>query len=170
MFNTPYIQSGFSNGSNIDQNYLNMIDREKEKLDKLRENYLNRYQQPAAINQTIQLGTTNNGIKYVNSVEDVQKDLIIVDTPFISNDFSYLWIKSPKGEIRTFSIQEIKPKDEKDLLIEQLQKENQYLKGAIQNESINKSNDEPTSTNENESNDESIKSSSSTISKPIKTK
>lgn len=170
MFNNPYIQSGFSNGNNIDQNYLNMIDREKEKLDKLRENYLNRYQQPAAINQTIQLGTANNGIKYVNSLEDVQKELTIIDTPFISNDYSTLWIKSPKGEIRTFSIQEIKPKDEKDLLIEQLQKENQYLKGAIQNESNNKSNDESTSTNENESNDESIKSSSSTISKSTKTK
>lgn len=177
MFNNPFLQNSYGpSNNNMDQNYLNMIDREKEKLDKLRENYLNRFQQPTAINQTFQIASNNNGIKYVNSIEDVQKELTIVDTPFISNDFSILWIKTPKGEIRTFSIQEIKPKDEKDLLIEQLQKENEYLKGAFTNEQSNadvKSNDEFTSPNENESIDDTIrstKSSSNAVSKSTKTK
>lgn len=158
MFNSPYMTA--------DQNYLNVLDREKERIDKMRENYINR--QPS-INQTFQLAP-NGVIKYVNSFEDVQKELTIVDTPFISNDFSTLWIKSPKGEIRTFAIQEIKPKDEKDLIIEKLQLELQELKGRIDDV---KSNDEYPSPNENGPSVESIKttkSSSNTISKPIKTK
>lgn len=52
-----------------------------------------------------------------------------------------LWIKNSKGDIRTFELQEIIPKDEKDILIENLQKQIEELKENKANE-YNKSNGE----------------------------
>lgn len=132
MFNNPYMQGNYNpqqQFNNIDQNYLKMLDKEEENIKNMRSNYMNRYQQPTSFNQTIQLAPQNNGIKIVNSVDDVQKELAIVDTPFINPDYSTLWIKNAKGEIRTFNIEEVKPKDEKDLIIEKLQTKIKELEG-----------------------------------------
>ena len=97
-------------------------------------------QQPTNLTQNFQLANTTGGnLKKVNSFEEVQKEMILNDTYFLSNE--NLWLKKPNGDIRTFSIKEIKPKDEKDLLIEKLQQEILDLKGEINNESI-KSNGE----------------------------
>lgn len=138
MYNNymPNFPNGI-NQPNIDQNYINMIEKEKERLDKMKEQYVNRFQQPQqpTLNQTIQVAPTpqNLGLKYVNSINDVQKELTMVDTPFITNDYSTLFIKNAKGEIRTFTLQEVIPKDERDEIIKQLQKENEKLKGMIEN-------------------------------------
>lgn len=136
MYNN-YMPNFPMNQPNIDQNYINMIEKEKERLDKMKEQYVNRFQQPQqpTLNQTIQVAPTpqNIGLKYVNSINDVQKELAMVDTPFITNDYSTLFIKNAKGEIRTFTLQEVIPKDERDEIIKQLQKENEELKGMIEN-------------------------------------
>lgn len=122
--NNPYIQ-------NYSQQSLNdKIDNEIARLQQMKNHNIT---QPA-INQTIQLAPQNIGIKLVNSIEDVKKEFAIADTPFINIDYSTLWIKNAKGEIRTFNIQEIKPKDEKDLIIEDLQKQLNEMKGKMRNE------------------------------------
>jgi len=88
-------------------------------------------QQPTNLTQNFQLAPTNSGnLQSVNSIEDVQKEIVLADTYFISKDLSALWIKNPKGDIRTFIVNEIIPKDEKDILIENLQKEIKQLKGG----------------------------------------
>lgn len=170
MFNNPYMQGNYNpqqQFNNIDQNYLKMLDKEEENIKNMRSNYMNRYQQPTSFNQTIQLAPQNNGIKIVNSIDDVQKELAIVDTPFINPDYSTLWIKNAKGEIRTFDIQEIKPKDEKDLIIENLQTKIKELEGRMiyeqqhnetSNEYESKQLDEPIK-NEATSNVSNVKSS-----------
>lgn len=146
MYNNymPNFPNGI-NQPNIDQNYINMIEKEKERLDKMKEQYVNRFQQPQqpTLNQTIQVAPTpqNIGLKYVNSINDVQKELTMVDTPFITNDYSTLFIKNAKGEIRTFTLQEVIPKDERDEIIKQLQKENEELKGMIENAKSSNAND-----------------------------
>lgn len=147
MPNFPINQQGFND------DYIKTIEKEEELLKKKKENYLNRYQQQPAINQTIQLAPNgNNGIKYVNSIEDVKREFTIVDTAFITNDYKQMYIKNAKGEIRPFEIKEIIPKDEKDILIEKLMSENEKLKGMINDEST------------------SERSSDTTIDEPIKTK
>jgi hypothetical protein len=90
---------------------------------------------PTAINQTFQLAPTSASlIRYVNSLDDVNKELIIGETPFFSKDMSVLWVKDTKG-IRTYELKEIIPKDEKDIQIEFLQAEIEKLKkGMINNE------------------------------------
>lgn len=123
--NNPYIQ-------NYNQQTLNdKIDSEIARLQQMKNH--NTLQQPA-INQTFQLAPQGNGIKFANTIEDVQRELAIVDTPFVNTDYSMLWIKNAKGEIRTFNIQEVKPKDEKDLIIEELKSQINRLEGRIRDE------------------------------------
>lgn len=137
MFNNPYgvNYNTQTQNNNIDQNYLNMLDKEEEKIKNMRNNYMNRYQQPA-INQTIQLAP-NNGctMRYANTIDDVNKETIYVDTPFFSKDMSVLWLKNAKGDIKTYELNEIVPLDEKDIQIQYLQSQIEELKGMIKNES-----------------------------------
>ena len=166
MYNNPYIPN-YSNGynqqiNNIPQTnnydeYIKYLDKEKERVEKSKEQYINRYQQqPTVINQTFQSSPNGIvGLKHVNSIEDAEKELTVVETAFVKDDYMQLFIKNAKGEIRTFDMFEVIPKDEKDEIIEQLRSENEKLKGMIKNESANATNDEECDT---------------TIDKPTKTK
>lgn len=100
-------------------------------------------QQPMAqpITQNFQIAPNNNNvIKYVNNIEEVQKDFVIGDTPYFSKDMSVLWIKNTKGEIKSYELNEIVIKDEKDLLIDSLMMQIDKLKKENMNNE--QSNDE----------------------------
>ena len=60
--------------------------------------------------------------------------MVIGDTPYFSKDMSVVWIKNIKGEIKTYELNEIVPKDEKDLQIEYLKSQIEELKGMIKND------------------------------------
>lgn len=99
---------------------------------------------PTAINQTFQLSPNTTLIRYVNSLDDVSKEFVIGETPFFSKDMSVLWIKDIKGNVRTYELNEIVEKDEKDMQIELLQAEIENLKkGMVINEG-NVTNDDAT--------------------------
>lgn len=106
--------------------------------------------QPPSINQTFQLSpTSNNNIKYVNNIDDVNKELVFNDTPFFTKDLSQMWLKNSKGEIRFFELNEVIKKDDKDLLIASLQMQIEDLRKEMRNNA--KSNDEyVASTNQDE--------------------
>ena len=94
------------------------------------------------ITQNFQLAP-QNAFRYANSIDEVQKEYVTGDTPFFSKDMSVLWTKNNNGEIRTFEINEVIQKDEKDLQIEflqaqidELKKGNAYEYNANTNESI----------------------------------
>lgn len=153
MNNNPYInpyvntytQQPMNNMQQINNydDYLKYLEKEKERVEKSKEQYMSRYQQPTVINQTFQSSPNGvAGLKHINSIEDVEKELTVVETAFVTNDYTQLFIKNAKGEIRTFVMEEIVPKDEKDKIIEQLRLENEELKGMISNESTNTTNDE----------------------------
>ena len=65
--------------------------------------------------------------------------MVIGDTPFFSKDMSVVWVKNTKGEVKTYELTEIIPKDDKDIEIEMLKAQINEMKGMIQNA---KSNDE----------------------------
>lgn len=115
MFNTPY----YNPQANIDR-----INNQIAELEKMKAQIPTGplpTQQPA-INQTFQLAPSGaSGIKYVNSIDDVNKEIVIADTPFFSKDFTVMWLKNTKGEVKAYSLAEIVQKDEKDLMIENLQ-------------------------------------------------
>ena len=161
------------------ENLSSQIDNQINQLMMMRnqlENNANQSQQTPAINQTFQLSpTSNGGVKYVNSVEDVTKETVFFDTPFFSKDFSVMWLKNAGGDIKVYELSEIVQKDEKDIQIELLQAEINELKGMINNERNNTNDDETevsknTSTS-NESIGKSIKSKkSSSVSRISKSK
>jgi hypothetical protein len=85
-------------------------------------------QQPA-INQTFQLAPNGtNTMRYANTIDDVGKEIVYGDTPFFSKDMSVLWIKNTKGSIKTYELNEIIPKDSKDMQIEFLQSQIEELR------------------------------------------
>lgn len=79
------------------------------------------------ITQNFQLSPINN-FRIVNSMEDVQKEMVLNDTYFLGKDLNDFWIKNSRGDIRTFELKELIPKDDKDILIEKLQKELEEMK------------------------------------------
>lgn len=90
-------------------------------------------QQTPNINQTFQLAPSPSqmGMKYANTIEDVNKELVFTDTPFFSKDLSIMWLKNVKGEVKAYELKEIVQKDERDLLIESLQLQIDELKKGM---------------------------------------
>lgn len=74
------------------------------------------------ITQNFQLSPISN-FKIVGAREDVDKEMVLNDTYFLGKDLKDFWIKNSRGDVRSFEVKEIIPKDEKDLLIEKLQKQ-----------------------------------------------
>lgn len=128
MYNNPY----YSN-YNMQQS-LDNINNNIAELEKLKQQIQSRQNQPA-INQTFQLAPTNqNSMRYANTIEDVNKEMVTGDTPFFSKDLSIVWIKNAKGEVKSYELTEIIIKDDKDIMIESLQSQINELKGMIKNE------------------------------------
>ena len=108
------------------QDNINMINEQINRLEQMRNQIVQQptqqqHQQQPAINQTFQLApTTQSTLRYVNTMDDVAKEMVFGDTPFFSKDMSVMWLKNAKNEIRTYELNEIVPKDDKDLMIENL--------------------------------------------------
>lgn len=119
MYNNPYMSNIYNPQMTIDR-----LNEEINKLERMKTQMQQPVQQPTNLTQNFQLAPTNRDvIKYANSLEEVQRDMVIGDTPYFSKDLSVVWIKNTKGEIKTYELSEIIPKDEKDLQIELLQQQ-----------------------------------------------
>ena len=127
MYNNPYIINQQAN--------LDRINSQINDLEKIR-SQLQQPQQPTNLTQNFQLAPQNRDvIRYAGSIEEVQRDAVIGETPYFSKDMSVVWVKNTKGDIKTYELNEIIPKDEKDFQIELLQTQINELKGMIKNES-----------------------------------
>ena len=135
MYNNPYIRQ-YNNMNQ--QTMYEQIDNQINQLQQMREQIKTNANQQPAINQTFQLAPSGtNTMKYANTIDDVNKEIIFGDTPFFSRDMTVLWIKNTKGNIKSYELNEIIPKDTKDMQIEYLQAQIEELKGMIKNEQFN---------------------------------
>lgn len=126
MYNNPYINM-YNPQANIDR-----INNQINELEKMRTQLQQPQPQPTNLTQNFQLAPTNRDvIKYASSIDEVQRDMVIGDTPYFSKDMSVVWIKNTKGEIKTYELNEIVPKDEKDMQIEYLQSQIEELKKGM---------------------------------------
>ena len=122
MYNNPYMS--YNNQTTIDR-----INNQMVELEKMKEQLQKPIQQPTNLTQNFQIAPTNREvIKYANSMEEVQRDMVVGDTPYFSKDMSVVWIKNTKGDIKTYELNEIIPKDNKDLQIEYLQAQIEELR------------------------------------------
>jgi len=131
MYNNPYYQNAYNPQVSIDR-----INNQIADLEKMRQQLQQPPQQPQAITQNFQLAPNNNGMRYVNTIDDVSKEIIYFDTPFFSKDMTVMWVKNAKGDIKSYELKEIIPKDNKDLQIEYLQAQIEELKGRMDNERV----------------------------------
>lgn len=161
MYNNPYM-SMYNPQANIDRlnEQINNLEKLKSQLQQPVQP-----QQPTNLTQNFQLAPTSRDvIRYASSMEEVQRDMVIGDTPYFSKDMTIVWVKNIKGEIKTYELKEILPKDEKDLKIDFLMAQIEELKKGMSIDERNGDVNEPTSNAI-----ESEKSSNvSTISKPTK--
>ena len=119
MYNNQY----YNPQANIDR-----INTQISELERMR----NQLQQPVQpITQNFQLAPSRDVMRYASSMEEVQRDNVMGDTPYFSKDMSVVWIKNSKGEIKTYELTEIIPKDEKDIKIELLQAQIEELKKGM---------------------------------------
>lgn len=139
MYGNPYINNygGSLNTQNISERIDAQITQLQQMKDQIRNNPINQASQQPSINQTFQLAPNGNGgIRYVNSIEDVNKETVFMDTPFFSKDLSVMWLKNATGDIKAYELNEIVQKDEKDLQIEFLMAQVNELKGRLDNEQL----------------------------------
>jgi hypothetical protein len=135
------------------QNMYDQIDNEINNLQQMKERMKNsqlQQPQPTSINQTFQLAPNNREIiKYANSYEEVQREVVVGETPFFSKDMSVVWVKNAKGEVKTYELNEIVQKDEKDIKIDFLMAQIEELKKGMKKDESNSIINEPiTDTNE----------------------
>ena len=136
MYNNAYM-NGYNPQMNVDR-----INSQIAELEKIR-NQIQQPVQPTNLTQNFQIAPTNKEvIKYANNIDEVNRDLVVGDTPYFSKDMSVVWIKNTKGEIKTYELNEIVPKDDKDIKIEFLMAEIEELKKGVKHESSNSNNDE----------------------------
>lgn len=120
MYNTQY----YNNQANLDR-----VNNQIAELEKIKMQMQQPMPQPTNLTQNFQLAPSNRDlIKYASSIEDVQKEMVIGDTPYFSKDMSVVWVKNIKGEIKTYELNEIIPKDAKDIQIELLQNQIEELR------------------------------------------
>lgn len=155
MYNNPYITNYNP------QPTLDRINSQMAELEKMRQQIQQQPIQPQPmqpITQNFQIAPNNNSIiKYASSIEEVQKDMVLGDTPFFSKDMSVVWIKNTKGEIKSYELNEIIQKDEKDMQIEYLQNQIEELKkGMVVNEQCNSNDVEPKITADTTRDDEPV--------------
>ena len=135
MYNNPYMNNYVQNYNQ--QSISDRIDNQIAQLQQMKEQMKTNNQQPA-INQKFQLAPTHqNGVRYANTIDEVSKETVYFDTPFFSKNMSILWLKNAKGEIKTYELNEIIAKDDKDLKIEYLQAQIYELKKEMKNNESN---------------------------------
>lgn len=91
--------------------------------------------QTPQINQNFQITPTQNNnemqAKYVNDIDDVKNTFVMNIGLFINKQMSNLWIKDVRGDIKTFKLEEVIERDEKDIEIENLKQEIEKMKDMI---------------------------------------
>ncbi len=150
MYNYP-INNNYNNQLTLDR-----INSQITELEKMKQQIQHPPQQQPSINQTFQLASTQDNIKYVNNIEEVNKALVFSDTPFFTRDLSQMWLKNAKGEIKIFELNEIVPKDERDLMIESLQMQLTELRKEIKENAKPINNDDDESNQSKESTNVSV--------------
>ena len=144
MFNNPYMMN--YNPSINQQGFNERIDNEITRLQQMKEQMQKPVQQPTNLTQNFQLAPANSHtMRYANTIEDVSRENVYFDTPYFSKDMSVLWVKGVNGNIKTYELSEIVPKDDKDLLITNLQMQFEQLRKEIDSnaKSSNANDDEP---------------------------
>jgi hypothetical protein len=118
---------------------IERIDKQISDLERIK----SQLQQPTPTNltQNFQISPSREFMRYANSIDEVQKEIVYGTTPFFSKDMSVLWVKNTPNTIKTYELKEIINKDEKDVKIEFLMAKIAELEKGM-NENAKSNNDD----------------------------
>lgn len=119
------------------QGSLDRINSHIAELERMKSQLTQQQQQIPNLTQNFQIAPNQGGMKYAENLEQVEKELVLLDTPYFSRDMSVLWVKKASGETKSYELREIVKKDEKDLKIEFLMAKIKELEKEVNNESSN---------------------------------
>lgn len=147
MYGNPY----------SNQMYMQDLQGLRDRIDRQMQMANQNQPQTAPITQNFQIAPnqTNQGIKYVNSIDDVKKELVFVDTLFVNKEYTQLWYKNASGEIKTYELREIIELDEKDRKIADLEAKIDMLLKEKENEQYVNENVNGTTSNKKSTNGKS---------------
>lgn len=139
------------------QMYMQDLQGLRDRIDRQMQMANQNQPQTTPITQNFQLAPNQNnqGIKYVNSIEDVKKELVFADTLFVNKEYTLLWVKNASGEVKTYELREMIVKDEKDLKIEELEAKIDKLIKEKENEQYVNENDVGATSNKKPTNGKS---------------
>ena len=124
------------------QMYMQDLQGLRDRIDRQMQMANQNQPQSTPITQNFQLvPNQNNGIKYVNSIDDVKKELVFTDTLFVNKEYTLLLVKNASGEVKTYELKEKIIRDEKDLKIEELEAKIDRLIKEKENEQYANEND-----------------------------
>jgi hypothetical protein len=139
MYNYPFVNA-YNQQLSIDK-----LNEQINSLEKIKSQIQQSTPQPTNLTQNFQLAPTNRDvIRYANSIEEVQRDMVIGETPYFSKDMSVVWVKNTQNQIKTYELNEIVPKDSKDMQIEFLQSQIEELRKEMSKNEQFITNDIPT--------------------------
>ena len=110
------------------QNMREKIDRQMQQMQQLNQNQMQNQQPvPTNLTQTFQLAPQINSnselqCQYADNIEQVKNTFVMKNAIFVTKDLSTMWQKDVSGNIRIFKTEEVIPRGEKDLEIQQLKK------------------------------------------------
>lgn len=122
MYNSPYFNT-YNPQASIDR-----INAQIAELEKMKQQLPQPNGASTNLTQNFQIAPNGTTMKYADSIEEVQRDIVVGDTPYFSKDMSVLWVKNTRGDIKSYELNEIIQKDEKDLQIEFLQAQIESMK------------------------------------------
>lgn len=122
MYNSPYFNT-YNPQASIDR-----INTQIAELEKMKQQLPQPNGAPTNLTQNFQIAPNSTTMKYADSIEEVQRDIVVGDTPYFSKDMSVLWVKNTRGDVKSYELNEIIQKDEKDLQIEFLQAQIESMK------------------------------------------
>ena len=118
------------------QMYMQDLQNMRDRIDRQMQLANQNQPQTTPITQNFQLAPNQNssGIRYVNSIEDVKKELVFADTLFTNKEYTLLWLKNASGDVKTYELKEIIELDEKDRKIADLEAKIDMLVKEKENE------------------------------------
>jgi len=139
----PYNQLNQGYNSYAQNNYLNELQQMRDKIDKQIQQSQQAQQQPQSvipasqpITQNFQLAPQQNNnseleSRYAENIDEVKNTFVMKTAIFATKDFGTIWLKDVSGNIRTFKTEEIFEIDEKDIQIQNLQRELEEMKSLM---------------------------------------
>lgn len=135
MYNSPYFNT-YNPQASIDR-----INAQIAELEKMKQQLPQPNGASTNLTQNFQIAPNSTTMKYADSIEEVQRDIVVGDTPYFSKDMSVLWIKNTRGDVKSYELNEIIQKDEKDLQIEFLQAQIESMKKEMNKNESSSSDD-----------------------------